>query len=671
MKKSGRKKKRSLQGLESANYLAAHPDSDSENNSIIISDGKKMVEVSLAEELKTAIEVETVVEGEPEEMENNEVATKVVEVSLAEELKTALEGETVVEGDPEEMKNNEIITVVEEHITPIKSEFPSSVLQVNTDFVKNITFQVMDHDTIMLNNVFELYHHYTAAEDLTEETDKQNHFPSVRPPEINAFQDNNSNGENDKPPICVPLQNVFVHSCSNCENLTTLLAESEVEYKQKNDEVMELQLMVKTLLKARDEWFTESKIMNDQLEQLKNTDSYENEIDRLKKLMENNDKEMSSLQLQLETKEKKVSILNENVQYLMDENTHLKNDQKVSKVQSLSKNQNQAHSDALVSMEELNKCILEELSNVRQELSNQTTIISNQIIEHFENDCGNVVQKQCPPQRPPRPPRRPTIPQPSPRPSPPVHDIIAVPGDVTGNDPPSVLISQGNHQLPSSDLSQDNDNSSSRNVIADIAPGVKTYNKVHLSRTLIMGDSMISRLSMGNFKDNIDSNQEEFIRKSFNGGTCEEMREYSKVILEKFRPQQLIFHGGTNDISNGAREKTLNEFKIVDDIIAIGRTAKECGTERIFISSILERSWGRYYTNTTKRLNQLLQKACSDEGFIFIDNEDITKWHTSNDGLHMSKEGNMILTFNFLSNCFFTFNPYLCNEFYSQYIDAL
>ena len=78
---------------------------------------------------------------------------------------------------------------------------------------------------------------------------------------------------------------------------------------------------------------------------------------------------------------------------------------------------------------------------------------------------------------------------------------------------------------------------------------------------------------------------------------------------------------------------------------------------------------GTYMRNIIQRVNILLEERCIKEGFVFIDNSDITVAHLSKDGLHPNFYGFTILKMNILK-CFPDFNPYIC-DFLGTYENAL
>ena len=70
--------------------------------------------------------------------------------------------------------------------------------------------------------------------------------------------------------------------------------------------------------------------------------------------------------------------------------------------------------------------------------------------------------------------------------------------------------------------------------------------------------------------------------------------------------------------------------------------------------------WGHQYKNAINRVNNLIQRTCNDENFLYMDQDDITGAHVAGDGIHPNFYGSTILKFNILS-VFRSFNPYLTN----------
>jgi lysophospholipase L1-like esterase len=131
----------------------------------------------------------------------------------------------------------------------------------------------------------------------------------------------------------------------------------------------------------------------------------------------------------------------------------------------------------------------------------------------------------------------------------------------------------------------------------------------------------------------------------------------------------VIIVAGTNDISRDVdRGRTVNEYEVVENLMKIARKAREVGAETVHVSAIIVRH-GYQYKNPVKRVNNLLEATCVSEGFLFMDQSEISSSHIAKDGVHLNFYGITLLKMNILS-CFHTFNPYL-TDFEYDYDRAL
>ena len=153
--------------------------------------------------------------------------------------------------------------------------------------------------------------------------------------------------------------------------------------------------------------------------------------------------------------------------------------------------------------------------------------------------------------------------------------------------------------------------------------------------------------------------------KKFPGHTADEIAYYAGKPLYDHKPNQVIVIAGTNDLSRDVfRGNTVNEYEVVESLMKIARTARDAGAYRVYVSGIMTRH-GQQYKNPIARVNNLLQYRCSLEGFLYMDQSDISSDHVSSDGVHLNFYGQTLLKMNILS-CFNTFNPYF-NDFENDY----
>ena len=174
---------------------------------------------------------------------------------------------------------------------------------------------------------------------------------------------------------------------------------------------------------------------------------------------------------------------------------------------------------------------------------------------------------------------------------------------------------------------------------------------------MVISDSIPGKININQIKRNIDTTEENIIFKRFPGHTADEISHYASKPLHDNKPNQVIVIAGTNDLTRDIYlGNTVNEHQVVENLLSIARTARNAGADKVHISGILVRH-GRQYENAIKRVNQLLESGCAEEGFFYMDQSDILSCHISMDGIHLNFYGSTILKMNILL-CFHTFNPY-------------
>ena len=204
--------------------------------------------------------------------------------------------------------------------------------------------------------------------------------------------------------------------------------------------------------------------------------------------------------------------------------------------------------------------------------------------------------------------------------------------------------------------------------LKNVVPGTKLYSKSHLWTTMVISDSMPTKMNYKMIRPNIDTNVEAAIFKKFPGHTADEIAYYAAKPLYDNKPNQVIVIAGTNDLTRELyRGNTVNEYEVVENLMKIGRTARDAGAHKVHISAIMARH-GYQYKNPIIRINNLLQYRCSLEGFHYMDQSEISSDHVSSDGVHLNFFGLTVLKMNILS-CFHTFNPYL-SDFLQDYEHA-
>ena len=78
--------------------------------------------------------------------------------------------------------------------------------------------------------------------------------------------------------------------------------------------------------------------------------------------------------------------------------------------------------------------------------------------------------------------------------------------------------------------------------------------------------------------------------KSFTGATSNDLNTYVGPTLNKDKPDAVVIHIGTNDVSN-LRFHDRKPKEVTDEIIQIGSKCRENGVNEVFISSIVCRKF--------------------------------------------------------------------------------
>ena len=151
----------------------------------------------------------------------------------------------------------------------------------------------------------------------------------------------------------------------------------------------------------------------------------------------------------------------------------------------------------------------------------------------------------------------------------------------------------------------------------------------------VVGDSILKRMSSFELRKRIQSASP--IVRPFIGATIEEMRDYIKPVLMK-KPDVVVLHIGTNDLSNPRFEEEASILQRFDNLI---QEILECGA--IPIVSFVVCTQDLEINERVKNYNKLLFDYCAKNLIIFIKHDNIYFKHTMRDGIHLNMHGSDIL----------------------------
>ena len=158
-------------------------------------------------------------------------------------------------------------------------------------------------------------------------------------------------------------------------------------------------------------------------------------------------------------------------------------------------------------------------------------------------------------------------------------------------------------------------------------------------KVMVIGDSIVKYLR----SDELSSNDKSISIMKHLGCSSEDMVDYVKPVAMK-KPEILIIHVGTNDLTNG-----VSTMKKVRKFVEIIRELDNAENIQIGFSSIIQRT-DKCLSNEMKETNIKLKNYCLGKGFIFVDNDNINESCLNDSKLHLNKKGIQRLAKNILSS---------------------
>ena len=410
--------------------------------------------------------------------------------------------------------------------------------------------------------------------------------------------------------------------------------------------------------------------------------SMEKERNLIKELEESNIM-MEEVKIELEKSKEKVIILEENKTFLLNENTVLKNEVKLLKmnerVDEESQNNHQPRSgDKPDELQEMSKglCSLQkELSRFKKftfrkldELAGRdcssSSLCSSDDQESGEESDAVEVEVLTSPQ--PQPQKKTTSPRHKHRKNAGSKQEIKVPSVTLryeGNSPPTAALSPDEsgqtiplvpgHQLYSDKVrastaspeSTDYDEEEKARKIE----GIRERRQARESKTIIFSSSITRDVTRKQREFNEKCSKSNVVFHQFNGKKASEIVKYMIPHLEDEQPSSVVFVAGGNDLPN--KDISIEEIKKIANCLVEGglRCRGEYGVNDVYISSIMPRSHSEFQGNR-HRLNNILREMCESNDFTFIDNNNIVlSTHGHHDGVHLNYEGSNLLGANLLS----------------------
>ncbi len=155
-------------------------------------------------------------------------------------------------------------------------------------------------------------------------------------------------------------------------------------------------------------------------------------------------------------------------------------------------------------------------------------------------------------------------------------------------------------------------------------------------KVFILGDSMVKGL-----KGHLMSRKKKVTVHSISGATTSAFKHHIKPILEE-NPDELIIHGGTNDLTKDVTNTVENIIYIINEI-------KKWNPEiKIAISGIIQRGDRQWLNEKIDQINKILEKVSNENGSVYINNDTISPQLLNNSKLHLNINGDKLLATNFI-----------------------
>ena len=138
------------------------------------------------------------------------------------------------------------------------------------------------------------------------------------------------------------------------------------------------------------------------------------------------------------------------------------------------------------------------------------------------------------------------------------------------------------------------------------------------------------------------SRNNNFVNVRFHQGTTtEDIVDFITPVSRK-KPDAVIIHAGTNDLTNGT-----NTMKQVRKIVKTIQEMEDSGKIGIVFSGVIQRVH-RNFKDQIKETNDKLKRYYEGNGFVYVDNDNIIEKSLNKSLLHLNKAGNKLLSKNLL-----------------------
>ena len=155
-------------------------------------------------------------------------------------------------------------------------------------------------------------------------------------------------------------------------------------------------------------------------------------------------------------------------------------------------------------------------------------------------------------------------------------------------------------------------------------------------KTIVIGDSQLHHIE----ENRLSGRKNKTLVCSKGGLKIHEVSSVFKSILEE-DADEFVFHIGVNNVEKETEDEIVRKY------IQLGQSF---ACARVTFSSIIKRADKPELNVKIANINSKLKVLCMENGFDFIENNNIGFRHLARDKLHINKEGQRILALNFLNH---------------------
>ena len=129
----------------------------------------------------------------------------------------------------------------------------------------------------------------------------------------------------------------------------------------------------------------------------------------------------------------------------------------------------------------------------------------------------------------------------------------------------------------------------------------------------------------------------------FPGAKARQIEYYANINIQDDDTHGLIIVSGTNSLRSTLGKPDHTDEEVAHSILRTGLSARSQGVVKILVSGVITRR-GMHYQRRISNINRILKDECCKQGFIFIDQTNISMEHlNSEDGLHLNFAGRKFL----------------------------